>query len=41
MTLKLDLGNRRPLTPSLVLGIHALPTVPTGETIFKVSALRE
>lgn len=38
---ELDSGNRRLLTLSPVLGMFALPTIPTVRTIFKDAALRE
>lgn len=40
LTRELDLGNRRVLAPSPVLGMYALPTVPTVGAIFKDKALR-
>ena len=41
MTLNPDPGSRRLFTPSLVLGMYTLPTVPTVGAIFKEAVLRE
>ena len=41
LTSELDPGNGRHLTPSPVLGMHILPTVPTMGAVFKDGAMRE
>lgn len=41
LTCKLDLGNWKLLTPSPILGLYILPTVPKVGAIFKDVSLRE
>ena len=41
MTLNPDPGSQRLFTPSLVLEMYTLPTVPTVGAIFKDTALRK
>lgn len=41
LTSTLDLCNQSLLTPSPVLGMYDLPSVPTNKAIFKDAALRE
>ena len=40
LTLQLNIGYWRLLTPCPVLGIYVLPTIPTATAIFKDTALR-